>query len=57
MLDRLPARNGFATADRYYADARSENFATPLAQAQLGAALAYYGEQPRADARVYDHSH
>lgn len=35
---------------RYYADARAQNFATPMAKAQLGAALALYGEQTRADA-------
>nr|WP_188790140.1 alpha-2-macroglobulin family protein [Salipiger pallidus] len=34
---------------RYYADERADAFATPLAQAQLGAALARYGDQPRAD--------
>ncbi|TCW34522.1 alpha-2-macroglobulin family protein [Marichromatium gracile] len=33
---------------RYYLDARLEHFATPLARAQLGAALARYGEQERA---------
>lgn len=46
------AREGQASiADlRYYADARAEAFATPLALAQLGAALAAYGEQHRADA-------
>lgn len=35
---------------RYYADTRAAQFATPLAQAQLGLALAYYGDQARADA-------
>jgi hypothetical protein len=35
---------------RYYADEKAEALATPLAQAQLGAALASYGDQPRADA-------
>src|SRR5690625_3020414 len=35
---------------RYYADAKGSDFATPMAKAQLGAALAYYGEQRRADA-------
>lgn len=35
---------------RYYADAKAEAFATPLALAQLGQALAFAGEQQRADA-------
>ncbi|PKP71006.1 MAG: PAN domain-containing protein [Alphaproteobacteria bacterium HGW-Alphaproteobacteria-4] len=35
---------------RYYADVKGDDFATPLAAAQLGAALASYGEQTRADA-------
>ncbi len=35
---------------RYYADTRAAEFATPLAQAQLGMALTQYGDQPRADA-------
>ncbi|WP_417268440.1 alpha-2-macroglobulin family protein [Celeribacter baekdonensis] len=45
------AREGAARVGdlRYYADEKSADFATPLAQAQLGAALAYYGDQPRAD--------
>ncbi|NHF72789.1 alpha-2-macroglobulin family protein [Paracoccus xiamenensis] len=34
---------------RYYADMGSESFATPMAAAQLGAALAFLGDQPRAD--------
>lgn len=34
---------------RYYADAKGEAFATPLARAHLAAALASYGEQARAD--------
>jgi alpha-2-macroglobulin len=34
---------------RYYADVKGDAFATPLAQAQLGVALASYGDQPRAD--------
>jgi len=33
---------------RYYADAKLNEFATPLAQAQIGAALALYGDIPRA---------
>ncbi|MEI2387729.1 alpha-2-macroglobulin family protein [Breoghania sp. JC706] len=33
---------------RYYIDTKLQNFATPLARAQLGAAAALYGEQPRA---------
>jgi uncharacterized protein YfaS (alpha-2-macroglobulin family) len=45
------AREGQASIGdlRYYADRRAENFATPFAQAQLGLALASYGEQARAD--------
>lgn len=45
------ARNGAASIGdlRYYADTKAEAFATPLARAQLGAALASYGEQTRAD--------
>ncbi|MDF3415257.1 alpha-2-macroglobulin family protein [Sulfitobacter sp. M57] len=35
---------------RYYADTKAEDFATPLALAQLGAALAAYGDPLRADA-------
>ncbi len=35
---------------RYYADEKADDFATPMALAQLGAALAYYGDQLRADA-------
>ncbi len=34
---------------RYYTDEKLANFATPLAQAQLGAALAMYGDKERAD--------
>jgi hypothetical protein len=34
---------------RYFADVKGGDFATPLAAAQLGAALASYGEQTRAD--------
>lgn len=33
---------------RYYADTRLDRFATPLAKAQLGAALAMYGDKTRA---------
>ena len=45
------AREGGASIGdlRYYADAKAEALATPLAKAQLGAALAFYGEQQRAD--------
>ncbi len=45
------AREGAAAMGdlRYYADVKSEAFATPLAAAQLGAALALYGDQTRAD--------
>ncbi len=46
------AREGAAAMGdlRYYADVKGAAFATPLAAAQLGAALAMYGDQPRADA-------
>lgn len=46
------AREGAAAIGdlRYYADVKGDDFATPLAQAQLGAALAHYGDQARADA-------
>ncbi len=46
------AREGAAAMGdlRYYADVKGADFATPLAQAQLGAALASYGDPSRADA-------
>ncbi|MEY8841848.1 alpha-2-macroglobulin family protein, partial [Cribrihabitans sp. XS_ASV171] len=46
------AREGAASMGdlRYYADVKAEGFSTPLALAQLGAALAAYGDQSRADA-------
>jgi uncharacterized protein YfaS (alpha-2-macroglobulin family) len=46
------AREGAAAIGdlRYYADVKGDDFATPLAQGQLGAALASYGDQARADA-------
>ena len=46
------AREGAAAVGdlRYYADVKADAFATPTAMAQLGAALASYGDQPRADA-------
>jgi uncharacterized protein YfaS (alpha-2-macroglobulin family) len=46
------AREGAAAIGdlRYYADVKGDAFATPTAMAQLGAALALYGEQTRADA-------
>ena len=46
------AREGAATMGdlRYYADAKADAFDTPIAAAQLGAALASYGDQRRADA-------
>jgi len=46
------AREGTAAIGdlRYYADVKADAFATPLALGQLGAALAMYGDQPRADA-------
>ena len=45
------AREGEAAVGdlRYYADERSASFTTPLGAAQLGAALAFYGDQVRAD--------
>ncbi len=45
------AREGAANIGdlRYYADTKAGEFATPLALAQLGAALASYGDQSRAD--------
>ena len=45
------AREGAARMGdlRYFADVKAENFATPMALAQLGAALASYGDQTRAD--------
>ncbi|WP_425084818.1 alpha-2-macroglobulin family protein [Ruegeria profundi] len=46
------AREGAASMGdlRYYADTKGDVFDTPLAAAQLGAALASYGDQTRADA-------
>lgn len=46
------AREGAAAIGdlRYYADVKGDAFSTAIAQAQLGAALAAYGDQPRADA-------
>jgi uncharacterized protein YfaS (alpha-2-macroglobulin family) len=46
------AREGAAAIGdlRYYADVKGDDFSTPIAQAQLGAALASYGDQARADA-------
>jgi uncharacterized protein YfaS (alpha-2-macroglobulin family) len=46
------AREGAAAVGdlRYYADVKGDAFATPLAAAQLGAALAAYGDSTRADA-------
>ncbi|WP_397541891.1 alpha-2-macroglobulin family protein [Roseovarius salis] len=45
------AREGAARMGnlRYYADVKAGNFGSPLALAQLGAALAHYGDQTRAD--------
>ncbi len=46
------AREGAASIGdlRYYADQKADAFATPLALAQLGAALATYGDPTRAEA-------
>jgi uncharacterized protein YfaS (alpha-2-macroglobulin family) len=48
------ARNGRAPIGelRYYADTRLDRFSTPLAKAQLGAALAMLGDRERAE-RVF----
>lgn len=45
------AREGAATIGdlRYYADQKADAFSTALAQAQIGAALAMYGDTTRAD--------
>lgn len=45
------ARNGRAPIGelRYYADARLDRFATPIAKAQLGAALAMAGDKARSE--------
>lgn len=45
------ARNGRAPVGelRYYADTRLDRFSTPLARAQLGAALAMVGDKERAE--------
>ena len=45
------ARNGRAPIGdlRYYADTRIDRFSTPLAQAQIGAALAMMGDKTRAE--------
>ncbi|WP_300514056.1 alpha-2-macroglobulin family protein, partial [Aliiroseovarius sp.] len=45
------AREGAAAMGdlRYYADVKGGAFSTPLASAQMGAALAAYGDQTRAD--------
>jgi hypothetical protein len=45
------ARNGRAPIGelRYYVDTKLDSFATPLAKAQLGAALAMMGDRPRAE--------
>jgi alpha-2-macroglobulin len=46
------AREGAAAMGdlRYFADVKGDAFDTPLAAGQLGAALAQYGDQARADA-------
>jgi uncharacterized protein YfaS (alpha-2-macroglobulin family) len=48
------ARNGAAPVGdlRYYADVKLDQFATPIAKAQIAAALAMLGDKARAD-RVY----
>ncbi len=49
------AREGAAAVGdlRYYADVKGDAFDTPMAAAQLGAALASYGDQTRADCDVH----
>ena len=49
------ARNGSAPIGdlRYYADTKLDAFATPIAKAQLAAALALLGDRARADARRF----
>jgi hypothetical protein len=46
------ARNGRAAIGdlRYYAETKLDAFATPMAKAQIAAALALYGDRPRSDA-------
>jgi uncharacterized protein YfaS (alpha-2-macroglobulin family) len=47
----LAANGRAAIGDlRYYAETKIEAFSTPLAKAQIGAALALYGDKARADA-------
>ncbi|HEX9835414.1 MAG TPA: alpha-2-macroglobulin family protein, partial [Alphaproteobacteria bacterium] len=47
----LAANGRAAIGDlRYYAETKLDAFATPLAKAQIGAALALYGDQARAEA-------
>ncbi len=48
------ARNGRAPVGelRYYVDTKLDSFSSPLAQAQLGAALAMLGDRPRAEKAV-----
>jgi len=48
------ARNGRAPVAelRYYVDTKLDSFSTPLARAQLGAALAMVGDRPRAEAAL-----
>lgn len=49
----LAANGRAAIGDlRYYAETKLDAFATPLAKAQIGAALALYGDKPRAE-RVF----
>ena len=52
MRSTCSPRNGRAAIGdlRYYAETKLDAFATPLAKAQIGAALALYGDKPRADA-------
>ncbi len=47
----LAANGRAAIGDlRYYAETKLDAFSTPLAKAQIGAALALYGDKPHADA-------
>ncbi len=43
-------RQASATDLRYYSESQIDQFASPMARAHLGAALALYGDQPRAEA-------
>jgi len=48
MLDLARAGRAAISDLRYYLEAKLDNFSSPLAKAQLGAALALYGDRTRA---------